>query len=65
MSAKYYTQFKLTDSHYRGGNEFSGVIELSCPMVNDSDITDIEAALAKNFDLHESAVQLVSWSRLH
>ena len=65
MSAKYYTQFKLTDADYRGGNEFSGVVELSSPMDNDSDITDIEAVLARNFDLQQSAVQLVSWSRLH
>ena len=65
MSAKYYTQFKLTDGDYHGGNEFSGVVELSRPMDQDSDVTDIEAVLAKNFDLRQSAVQLVSWSRLH
>ena len=65
MSAKYYTQFKLTDGDYHGGNEFSGVVELSHPMDHDSDVTDIEAVLAKNFDLQQSAVQLVSWSRLH
>jgi hypothetical protein len=29
MSAKYYTQFILTDTQYRDGNEFSGVVELS------------------------------------
>jgi hypothetical protein len=65
MSAKYYTQFILTDAHYRGGNEFSGVIELSQPMEQDSDPRDIEAILATNFDLQRSAVKLVSWSRLH
>ncbi len=65
MSAKYYTQFKLTDTDYRGGNEFSGVVELSRPMDQDSEVSDIEAVLAKNFDLQRSAVQLVSWSRLH
>ena len=65
MSAKYYTQFKLTDADYRGGNEFSGVVELSRPMEQDTDVNDIEAILAKNFDLNQSAVQLVSWSRLH
>lgn len=65
MSAKYYTQFRLTDGDYQGGNEFSGVVELSRPMDHDSDVTDIEAVLAKNFDLQQSAVQLVSWSRLH
>ncbi len=65
MSAKYYTQFILTDAQYRGGNEFSGVVELSQPMDQDSEARDIEAVLARNFDLHLSSVKLVSWSRLH
>jgi hypothetical protein len=65
MSAKYYTQFRLTDANYRDGNEFSGVVELSRPLDRDSDVSDIEAVLARNFDLQISAVQLVSWSRLH
>jgi len=65
MSAKYYTQFRLTDANYRGGNEFSGVVELNRPMDTATDESDIVAILAKNFDLQQSAVQLVSWSRLH
>ena len=65
MSAKYYTQFILTDAQYRGGNEFCGVIELNYPMENSSDTRDIEAILARNFDLKQNAVKLVSWSRLH
>ena len=65
MSAKYYTQFVLTDANYRGGNEFSGVVELSQPMDGNSDRRDIEAVLARNFDLNRSDVKLVSWSRLH
>ena len=65
MSAKYYTQFVLTDTQYRGGNEFCGVVELNHPMAKDSDRCDIEAILARNFDLAKSAVRLVSWSRLH
>ena len=65
MSAKYYTQFILTDAEYRGGNEFCGVIELNYPMENSSDTRDIEAILARNFDLKQNAVKLVSWSRLH
>ena len=65
MSAKYYTQFILTDAKYRGGNEFSGVVELSQPMDGDSDDSDIEAVLARNFDLNRNEVRLVSWSRLH
>ncbi len=65
MTAKYYTQFLLTDAEYRGGNEFCGVIELNYPMEQDSERRDIEAILARNFDLKESSVRLVSWSRLH
>ncbi len=65
MSAKYYTQFILTDAQYRGGNEFSGVIELSQPMDSNTDARDIEAILARNFDLRQNAVRLLSWSRLH
>ena len=65
MSAKYYTQFILTDTQYRGGNEFSGVVELSQPMDEDSETRAIEAVLARNFDLHLNSVKLVSWSRLH
>ncbi len=65
MSAKYYTQFILTDAEYRGGNEFSGVIELNQPMEMHKNERDIEAVLARNFDLQLNAVKLVSWSRLH
>ncbi|MCH7853794.1 MAG: hypothetical protein IIB76_05605 [Proteobacteria bacterium] len=65
MSTKYYTQFRLSDTSYRGANEFSGVVELSQPMDNDTDAADIEAVLAKNFDLQRNSVTLVSWSRLH
>ena len=65
MSAKYYTQFILTDADYRGGNEFSGVVELSQPMEMNRNERDIEAVLARNFDLQQNAVRLASWSRLH
>jgi hypothetical protein len=53
------------DTQYRDGNEFSGVVELSQPMDHQTDTRDIEAALARNFDLHRSSVKLLSWSRLH
>ena len=65
MSAKYYTQFILTDTEYRDGNEFCGVVELSYPMEQSCEKHDIEAILAQNFDLQQNAVKLVSWSRLH
>jgi hypothetical protein len=65
MAAKYYTQFVLTDAQYRGGNEFCGVVELSQPMDQFTDTQDIEAVLARSFDLQQDTVKLVSWSRLH
>ncbi len=65
MSAKYYTQFILTDTEYRDSNEFSGVVELSQPMTRSTDSSDIEAILAQNFDLNQNEVKLLSWSRLH
>ncbi len=49
----------------RDGNEFCGVVELNQPMEENSDQRDIEAILARNFDLQQSAVRLISWSRLH
>lgn len=65
MSAKYYTQFRLNDTSYQGGNEFSGVVELNRPIDQDWEVADIEAVLAKNFDLQQNDVTLLSWSRLH
>jgi len=65
MSAKYYTQFILTDADYRDGNEFCGVVELNQPMEQTDNRRDIEVILARNFDLRVSAVRLLSWSRLH
>ena len=44
MSAKYYTQFILTDAQYRGGNEFSGIIELSEAMDHSNKLTHINAS---------------------
>lgn len=65
MAVKYYTQFRLTDASCRGGNEFSGVVELNRPMEQYPDVADIEAVLAKNFDLRRESVKLLSWARLH
>ena len=61
MSAKYYTQFRLTDANYRGGNEFSGVVELSRPMDEESDVTDIVTELYADvrIELHRPAANSV------
>ena len=63
-AAKYYTQFILS-CQIPGGNEFSGVIELSKPLDSNAETEEIEAILAKNFELEPSIVKLVVWSRLH
>lgn len=65
MSVKYYTQFRLTDATWRGGNEFAGVVELSRPVSMHSNARDIEAVLARNFDLDRDSIKLLSWARLH
>ena len=65
VSAKYYTQFILTDREYKGGNEFCGVVELNMAVDEDSDDDDIRDILARNFDLEISSIKLVAWSRLH
>lgn len=65
MTAKYYTQFRLTEGHYRDGNEFSGIVELNQPIEPYCKASVIEALLAKNFDLNAQEIRLVSWARLH
>jgi len=65
MTAKYYTQFRLTEGHYRDGNEFSGIVELNQPIEQYCKASVIEALLAKNFDLNAQEIRLVSWARLH
>ncbi len=65
MTAKYYTQFLLTDANYWGGNEFSGIVELNRAVGRELDEADIEELLAKNFDLDAECVKLISWSRVH
>lgn len=65
MSVKYYTQFRLTDASYRGGNEFAGVIELSRPLSTPASAAEIEAVLARNFDLNRDSIKLLSWARVH
>ena len=65
MGVKYYTHFVLTGDTTDGDDqEFSGVVEVSKPTEVDYQARDIEALLARNFDLQSSNVKLLSWSRL-
>jgi len=44
--------------------EFSGVVEVNKPTEAGLEVGDIEALLARNFDLRSDDVKLINWSRL-
>jgi len=65
MGVKYYTHFVLTGSPADGSEqEFSGVVEVNQPTESRYGIKDIEALLARNFDLRSQDVRLINWARL-
>ena len=64
MGVKYYTHFVLTDQTDEEGQEFSGVVEVNQSTERRFDTREIEALLARNFDLDSEAVRLLKWSRL-
>jgi len=65
MGVKYYTHFVLTgDSVDDDEQEFSGVVEVNKPTDTGYEVGDIEALLAKNFDLQSRHVKLINWARL-
>ena len=65
MRAKYYTRFLLRSSEESFADEYSGVVELNHGVDQVLDPTDIEAMLAKNFQMEAEQVELLNWSRLH
>lgn len=65
MGVKYYTHFILVGSPMDGHDqEFSGVVEVNQPTEQRYGVKDIEALLARNFDLRSSNVRLLDWARL-
>lgn len=65
MGVKYYTRFVLVDDQDDGSDqEFSGVVEVNRPTDHVYETREIEALLARNFDLASSAVRLINWARL-
>jgi hypothetical protein len=65
MGVKYYTHFVLTGDAVEGSDqEFSGVVEVNQATELDYETSEIEALLARNFDLRSSDVRLINWSRL-
>lgn len=65
MGVKYYTRFVLVDEADAGADhEFSGVVEVNRPTDERCETREIEALLARNFDLGSDAVRLINWARL-
>jgi hypothetical protein len=66
MHAKYYTRFLLKSGNDAGfADEYTGVVELNQPANTVLDPQEIEAILAKNFNLDAHEVELLNWSRVH
>lgn len=65
MGVKYYTHFVLeNDASDESGREFSGVVEVN-QATERFGTKEIEALLARNFDLRSADVRLINWARLH
>ena len=66
MGVKYYTHFVLTGEAAAEGSdqEFSGVVEVNQATEQRFETKDIEALLARNFDLRSGEVRLINWARL-
>ena len=65
MGVKYYTHFVLTGEAAAGSDqEFSGVVEVNQATDQRYETREIEALLARNFDLRSSEVRLINWARL-
>jgi hypothetical protein len=65
MHAKYYTRFLLKTDEAGYADEYTGVVELNQPADTVLDPEEIEAILAKNFNLEANDVELLNWSRVH
>ena len=65
MQAKYYTRFLLKSGDPGFADEYTGVVELNQPANTVLDPQEIEAILAKNFNLEANDVELLNWSRVH
>ena len=65
MHAKYYTRFLLKSGEADLADEYTGVVELNQPANTVLDPQEIEAILAKNFNLEANDVELLNWSRVH
>jgi len=65
MSTKYYTRFLMQNGGQSAADEYSGVVEVQASSHQVMETNEIEALLAKSFDLETEQVELLNWSRLH
>jgi len=65
MGTKYYTRFLMQNGGPQAADEYSGVVEVQASAQQVLETSEIEALLAKSFDLETEQVELLNWSRLH
>jgi hypothetical protein len=65
MGVKNYTHFVMTGEAAEGSDqEFCGVVEVNQATEQLYETKEIEALLARNFDLRSGEVRLINWARL-
>ena len=63
MGIKYYTHFIAQQDGAAEHSEYRGIVELLGRL--EPREGEIARALARSFDLEESAIQILQWQRLH
>ena len=68
MAAKYYTHFLTAGARPKkapDSSEWSGVVELRCPIEQGGGTRELKALLAQSFDLDSADIKILHWARLH
>ncbi len=65
MGIKYYTHFIAHQDDAAERNEYRGIVELLGRLELREGDRELARALARSFDLEESAIQILQWQQLH
>jgi hypothetical protein len=65
MSRKYYAHFVTELPQLAGPGEYSGVVELRKALRPESELAELRALLATNFDLAAEDIRILNWATLH
>ncbi len=65
MGIKYYTHFIAQQDDAAEHSEYRGIVELIGRLGPREGDRELARALARSFDLEESAIQILQWQRLH